>query len=81
MGGNNTDLKDSLREKFKAYKNVRVLDFTTQVSLYMDSADLLYTKPGGLTSTESLVKGIPTIHTPPIPGARRKMHGSLHPTV
>ncbi len=72
MGGNNAQLKNSLREQFGAHKNVHILDFTTQVPLYMDSADLLYTKPGGLTSTESLVKGIPTIHTAPIPGCETK---------
>lgn len=72
MGGNNAQLKDSLREQFGEHKNVHILDFTTQVPLYMDSADLLYTKPGGLTSTESLVKGIPTIHTAPIPGCETK---------
>lgn len=72
MGGNNQELKASLRRQFKAYENVHILDFTSQVSLYMDSADLLYTKPGGLTSTEALVKGIPTIHTAPIPGCETK---------
>ena len=72
MGGNNKDLKESLRQKFSDYDNVRILDFTREVSLYMDSADLLYTKPGGLTSTEALVKGIPTIHTAPIPGCETK---------
>ena len=34
----------------------------------MDACDVIFTKPGGLTSTETLVKGIPTIHTAPIPG-------------
>ncbi len=72
MGGNNEELKASLRQRFGIYENVYILDFTPQVSLYMDSADLLYTKPGGLTSTESLVKGIPTIHTAPIPGCETK---------
>lgn len=72
MGGNNEDLKASLRKRFGAYENVHILDFTSLVPLYMDSADLLYTKPGGLTSTESLVKGIPTIHTAPIPGCETK---------
>ena len=72
MGGNNEELKTSLRERFGAYENVHILDFTDRVPLYMDSADLLYTKPGGLTSTESLVKGIPTIHTAPIPGCETK---------
>lgn len=72
MGGTNEELKASLRQRFGAYENVHILDFTTEVPLYMDSADLLYTKPGGLTSTESLVKGIPTIHTSPIPGCETK---------
>lgn len=72
MGGNNEELKASLRQRFAQNRNVYILDFTTQVPLYMDSADLLYTKPGGLTSTESLVKGIPTIHTAPIPGCETK---------
>ena len=30
--------------------------------------DRIYTKPGGLTSTEALVKNIPIVHTAPIPG-------------
>ncbi len=34
----------------------------------MDACDVIYTKPGGLTSTESLVKNIPIVHTAPIPG-------------
>lgn len=72
MGGSNEELKASLRQRFSEYDNVHILDFTSQVSLYMDSADLLYTKPGGLTSTEALVKGIPTIHTAPIPGCETK---------
>lgn len=72
MGGDNEELKSSLRQRFSKAKNVRILDFTSQVSLYMDSADLLYTKPGGLTSTEALVKGIPMVHTAPIPGCETK---------
>ena len=34
----------------------------------MDACDVIYTKPGGLTSTEALVKNIPIVHTAPIPG-------------
>lgn len=68
MGGNNERLKHSLREEFAEDPQVRVLDYTDAVSLYMDAADLLFTKPGGLSSTEAAVKGIPMIHTAPIPG-------------
>lgn len=34
----------------------------------MDASDVLLTKPGGLSSTEALAKGIALIHTAPIPG-------------
>ena len=34
----------------------------------MDAADVLLTKPGGITSTEACIKNIPIVHTEPIPG-------------
>ena len=66
--GNNTKIKKVLRKEFKFNKNVHIIGYTNQVSLFMDACNVIYTKPGGLTSTESLVKCIPTIHTAPIPG-------------
>lgn len=68
LGGTNTKLKNKLREQFKARRTVMVLDFTKKVSLYMDACDVIFTKPGGLTSTEAAVKNIPLVHTCPIPG-------------
>ena len=68
MGGNNTRMKERLRAKYGKEPRLRVLDFTKEVSLYMDAADLLFTKPGGLSSTEAAAKGIPFLHTDPIPG-------------
>lgn len=68
MGGSNEAMKASLRSAHKDDPRLFVIDFTTEVSLYMDAADILFTKPGGLSSTEAAVKGIPTIHTKPIPG-------------
>ena len=38
----------------------------------MDAADVVYTKPGGLTSTEVIVKNRPLVHTAPIPGCETK---------
>ena len=71
LGGTNETLKTKLRQRFNN-KNVYIIDFTKQVSLYMDACDILLTKPGGLTSTESAVKNIPTIFTNPIPGCETK---------
>lgn len=68
MGGNNEKMKASLRNTHKGDDRLTVLDFTTQVSLYLAASDLLFTKPGGLSSTEAAVRGIPILHTKPIPG-------------
>ena len=68
MGGNNEKLKANLRFAYAHQPAVRVLDYTTLVGLYMDAADLLVTKPGGLSTTEAAVKGIPLILSDPIPG-------------
>ena len=66
--GNNTKIKRILQNEFKFNKCVHVIGYTNQVSLFMDACDVIYTKPGGLTSTEALVKNIPIVHTAPIPG-------------
>ena len=68
MGGRNEKMKARLRHRYGKDSRLRVIDFTREVSLYMDASDLLFTKPGGLSSTEAAVKGIPTVHTKPIPG-------------
>ena len=68
LGGNNAAMKDRLRADFSATGRVTVCDFTREVDLYMDACEVLFTKPGGLTSTEAAVKNIPLVHTKPIPG-------------
>ena len=45
-----------------------VISRTAQVPLYLRACSLLFTKPGGLTSTEAAVCQIPMVHTAPIPG-------------
>ena len=49
-------------------KDIIVEGYTNQISRYMDAADFLVTKPGGLTVTEVLIKNIPLVITKPIPG-------------
>ena len=43
-------------------------DFTNEVPELMSISDLVVTKPGCLTSTESLVSGLPIVIINPIPG-------------
>ena len=41
--------------------NVQVLGFTDRIAEYMDAADLIVTKPGGLSSTEAGNKHLPMV--------------------
>jgi processive 1,2-diacylglycerol beta-glucosyltransferase len=61
-------MQHSLQEVFADNEQLWVLGFTDQVSLLMDASNVVFTKPGGITSTEAIVKHIPLIHTTPIPG-------------
>ena len=66
--GSNDKLRANLGEEFADYPALRPLGYTDKVGLYMDAADLLITKPGGLSTTEAAVKEIPLVHATPIPG-------------
>ena len=66
--GSNQKLLSAMEERFGGEPRIRLIGFTNEVADYMSACDVLYTKPGGLTSTEALVKNVPLIHTAPIPG-------------
>ena len=66
--GRNEDILSSIREEFAEDSRIKAVGFTDKVSVLMDASDVLFTKPGGITSTEAIIKNIPLIHTAPIPG-------------
>ncbi len=71
IAGKNQKMKDKFNEiveKNKATKRVKVLSFTNQVPQLMSICDLVVTKPGGMTTTESLASGLPMMIIHPIPG-------------
>lgn len=70
--GNNRKLQSVLKTEFRWNDNIHVLGYTDRISEYMDACDVLFTKPGGLTSTEAAVKNIGIVHTAPIPGCETK---------
>ena len=70
--GNNKKLKRNLKRLFFRTPNVHVIGYTTNVADYMAACDVIYTKPGGLTTTEALNRNIPIVHTAPIPGCETK---------
>jgi processive 1,2-diacylglycerol beta-glucosyltransferase len=49
-------------------KNIHILGFTNSVADYMEVSDFIVTKPGGMTISEALVKGLPILIISPIPG-------------
>lgn len=69
--GNNSKLKKHFDEIVKVTnrnETIKVLGFTDKVPELMSVSDLVITKPGGLTTTESLASGLPMIVFNPIPG-------------
>ncbi|HOP66080.1 MAG TPA: glycosyltransferase [Bacilli bacterium] len=70
--GKNKDLIKNIKDSFPKNKRIIIVPFTKKVNIYMDACDILLTKPGGLSTTEAAVKGVPFIHTLPIPGCETK---------
>ena len=66
--GKNEKLIQDIRKHFSENSSVKALGYTDQVSLFMDASDILLTKPGGITSTEAIIKNIPLVHINPIKG-------------
>lgn len=66
--GSNEKARRELSIEYLSKNNVKITGFTDRIHDYMDACDVIYTKPGGLTSTEALAKNIPIVHTAPIPG-------------
>ena len=71
IAGKNEKMKvafDKLVAETNSGSFVKVLAYTKQVPELMSISDLVVTKPGGLTTTESLASGLPIVAINPIPG-------------
>ncbi|MDQ6421167.1 glycosyltransferase [Paenibacillus sp. LHD-117] len=67
--GSNEKMKEKmLADPMFQHPNIRIMGFTREVSKLMDAADLLVTKPGGMTCTEGMSKALPMLFYEPIPG-------------
>ncbi len=64
--GNNKKAKAQI-DKLER-ENLHNFGFVTNVDEMMDAADCIITKPGGITTSEALSKGLPIIIMHPIPG-------------
>jgi processive 1,2-diacylglycerol beta-glucosyltransferase len=70
--GNNRSLLRKMNKQFGEDRHVRVIGLTRSVHRLMDAADLLISKPGGLTTSEALTKGLPIVMIQPIPGQEER---------
>lgn len=71
ISGKNIKMFDSFKSTIKKYKrehDMKVLEFTDKVPELMNISDIVISKPGGLTTSECLVCGLPMIVINPIPG-------------
>ena len=59
--GTNHPLENWLHLRYGGRENIRILGFTEEISLLMDSADLYLTKPGGISTSEAAVKALPMV--------------------
>ena len=68
LTGRNEGIKRKIEEKYSDIPQITAVPFTNDVNIYMNGADVLLTKPGGLSSTEAAVANIPLVHINAIPG-------------
>ena len=71
IAGRNKNMKEKfeeLVENTSREDSIKILEYTNKVPELMSISDLVVTKPGGLTTTESLASGLPIIVINPIPG-------------
>lgn len=73
--GRNEDLRIKVLDQVKdvpGHLSYTVLGYTNEMHDWMTMADLFIGKPGGLTTAEALVKGLPMAIFSPIPGQEER---------
>lgn len=75
--GRNVQLQkklEKLSEKISRQERVVIkpIGFTTEMDEYMSASDILLGKPGGLTTSEALAKGLVFVIVNPIPGQEER---------
>jgi processive 1,2-diacylglycerol beta-glucosyltransferase len=73
VAGRNAELEQACRARAASLSTpVTVFGFVNNMHELMDAADLVVTKPGGLTTNEVLAKGKPMALVAPIPGQEQR---------
>ncbi len=73
VAGKNKKLKLQLENYLGQYKkNIHLVGYSNEIYTLMDIADIIVTKPGGMTITEALIKELPIFIMSPIPGQEER---------
>lgn len=70
--GSNEKIRELLLEEYPDSPRVQVNGFVDDMPLRFASADVIFMKPGGLSSSEALCVGTPMVITDPIPGQEQR---------
>lgn len=70
--GRNRELKEKMDERYAEDDRIQTVAFTEKVNLYMNAADVMISKPGGLSSTEAAVANVPLVQMLAFSGCESK---------
>ncbi len=70
--GSNKKLFRKIKRRYRKNDRVVVLKSTDRMADYMKACEIIFSKPGGLSSTEAVTAGVPLVHIAPIPGCETK---------
>jgi processive 1,2-diacylglycerol beta-glucosyltransferase len=72
VAGRNKKMRDAIRQRFGSEGRLRTFGFVDDIERLMAAADVIVTKPGGLTTSEALAVGRPLVLTDPVPGQEER---------
>ena len=73
LAGKNEELRLRLAKRARGQEHrIKVHGFTDRVHRFLEAADLLVGKAGGLTSSEAMARGVPIVAVRPIPGQEER---------
>ena len=65
IAGRNSDMKDSIDKRYSANPRIQGVTYTEKVNLYMNAADVMISRAGGLYTAEAAAANIPLVVLPP----------------
>ncbi|WP_164985129.1 glycosyltransferase [Ammoniphilus sp. CFH 90114] len=75
--GRNRKLFNTLQDNYRKYPHLQIYGYVDDISTLMDASDLLVTKPGGVTCSEAIHKGLPLLLTNGVTGQEEENRSFL----